>query len=148
MPVRLLAGAEVEHGTDKVVGQVVGGDDDGAFGREKRAGGKEFGQHLAAVGGIEVLGSEVDLGAVDLDSYIVAGSTDHIIPWENAYRSTQLLGGTPRFVLSTSGHIQALVNPPAEASRASYRIADEHPETPDAWAQQAAPAQQAAAAPG
>ena len=67
---------------------------------------------LARPGTLEVLGSQVDLGAVDLDSYVVAGSTDHIIPWENAYRSTQLLGGTPRFVLSTSGHIQALVNPP------------------------------------
>ena len=55
-----------------------------------------------------------------LDSYVVAGLTDHIIPWENAYRSTQLLGGAPRFVLSTSGHIQALVNPPARrAARAT-----------------------------
>ena len=43
---------------------------------------------------LEVLGSGVDLGAVELDSYVVAGSTDHIIPWENAYRSTQLLGGS------------------------------------------------------
>jgi polyhydroxyalkanoate synthase subunit PhaC len=93
---------------------------------------------LTRPGGLEVLGSGVDLGAVDLDSYIVAGLTDHIIPWENAYRSTQLLGGTPRFVLSTSGHIQALVNPPAEESRSSYRVADEHPATPDAWAAGAA----------
>jgi poly(3-hydroxyalkanoate) synthetase len=30
---------------------------------------------------------------------------DHIVPWENAYRSAQLLGGANRFVLSTSGHI-------------------------------------------
>jgi polyhydroxyalkanoate synthase subunit PhaC len=41
-------------------------------------------------------------------------------------------------VLSTSGHIQALVNPPAEESRSSYRVADEHPATPDAWAAGAA----------
>jgi polyhydroxyalkanoate synthase len=76
---------------------------------------------------------------VDVDSYIVAGSTDHIIPWENAYRSTQLLGGTSRFVLSTSGHIQALVNPPSAESRATYRVADEHPPPePDAWAKVAA----------
>ena len=54
-------------------------------------------------------------------------STDHIVPWENAYRSTQLLGGETRFVLSTSGHIQALVNPPADGVRSSYRVADEHP---------------------
>ena len=73
---------------------------------------------LARPDALEVLGTPVDLGAVDVDSYVVAGPTDHIIPWENAYRSTQLLGGEPRFVLSTSGHIQALVNPPATASRA------------------------------
>jgi hypothetical protein len=38
MPVRLPAGTEVEHGTNHVVGQMVGGDDDGAIGGEKRAG--------------------------------------------------------------------------------------------------------------
>ena len=89
-------------------------------------------------GALTVLGSAVDLGAVELDSYIVAGLTDHIIPWENAYRSTQLLGGSPRFVLSTSGHIQALVNPPAPDSRSSFRVADEHPAEPEAWIDRAA----------
>ena len=48
---------------------------------------------LVEPGALEVLGTPVDLGAVDVDSYVVAGLTDHIIPWENAYRSTQLLGG-------------------------------------------------------
>ena len=47
------------------------------------------------------------------------------MPWENAYRSVLLLGGESRFVLSTSGHIQALVNPPHAESRASYRVATE-----------------------
>ena len=71
--------------------------------------------------------------AIDVDSYIVAGVKDHIVPWENAYRSTQLLGGTSRFVLSTSGHIQALVNPPGPDSRSTYRAVDEAPEDPHAW---------------
>jgi len=93
---------------------------------------------IARPGVLEVLGTPVDLGAVDVDSYIVAGLTDHIIPWENAYRSTQLLGGSSRFVLSTSGHIQALVNPPADKSRASYQVSDEHPDTSEAWLNQAA----------
>ena len=93
---------------------------------------------LARPGGLEVLGSPVDLRDVDRDSYIVAGSTDHIIPWESAYRSTQLLGGDTRFVLSTSGHIQALVNPPASESRASYRVAEEHQADCEAWAAAAA----------
>jgi polyhydroxyalkanoate synthase subunit PhaC len=89
-------------------------------------------------GVLQVLGSGVDLDAVDLDSYILAGSTDHIIPWESAYRSTQLLGGRSRFVLSTSGHIQALVNPPGADSRSSYRVADEHPPAPETWTERAA----------
>jgi polyhydroxyalkanoate synthase subunit PhaC len=93
---------------------------------------------LARPGALQVLGSPVDLRAVDVDSYVVAGSTDHIIPWENAYRSTQLLGGQSRFVLSTSGHIQALVNPPAAQSRASYRVAELDPPSPEGWTEQAA----------
>jgi polyhydroxyalkanoate synthase len=67
---------------------------------------------LTRPAGLEVLGTPVDLHGVDVDGYIVAGLNDHIVPWQNAYRSTQLLGGEKRFVLSTSGHIQALVNPP------------------------------------
>jgi polyhydroxyalkanoate synthase len=93
---------------------------------------------LVHPGGLEVLGSPVDLARVELDSYIVAGLKDHIVPWENAYSTTQLLGGEKRFVLSTSGHIQALVNPPAPDSRASYRVAGEHPGEPQAFIDQAA----------
>ena len=93
---------------------------------------------LARPDGLTVLGSPVDLGAVDVDSYIVAGLKDHIVPWENAYRSTQLLGGDTKFVLSTSGHIQAMVNPPAPDSRASYRVADEYPADPQAFLDSAA----------
>ena len=93
-------------------------------------------------GALTVLGSPIDLSDVGLDSYIVAGLTDHIIPWENAYRSTQLLGGTPRFVLSTSGHIQALVNPPSDQGRSSYRLAEEHPPVAEEWTQHAATRQE------
>jgi polyhydroxyalkanoate synthase subunit PhaC len=92
---------------------------------------------FAEPGALEVLDTPVDLGAVDLDSYVVAGSADHIIPWENAYRSTQLLGGTARFVLSTSGHIQALVNPPAADSRSTYRVTDDPRPDAEEWARSA-----------
>jgi polyhydroxyalkanoate synthase len=93
---------------------------------------------LATPGGMRVLGSDVDLGRVDVDSYIVAGSGDHIVDWRNAYRSTQLLGGDSRFVLSTSGHIQALINPPSPDSRSSYRIADSNPAESTGWEAKAA----------
>ncbi len=80
-----------------------------------------------------LLGTPVDLRKVTVDSYVVAGSADHICPWRNCYASTQLLGGNSRFVLSSNGHIAALINPPTNP-KSSYQIADEHPADPDAWA--------------
>ena len=88
---------------------------------------------LTHPGEVEVLDTPIDLSAITLDSYTVAGLNDHIVPWQNAYRSTLLLGGSRRFVLSTSGHIQALVNPPAADSRASYRVTDDSTVDADAW---------------
>ena len=73
-----------------------------------------------------VLGTPADLRAVDIDTYVVAGSTDHIVPWRAAYRTTQLTGGETEFVLSSSGHIQAMVNPPGNP-KSSYRTANGTP---------------------
>jgi polyhydroxyalkanoate synthase subunit PhaC len=84
---------------------------------------------LAEPGAVTALGSPVDLGAVDTDTYVVAGLNDHIVPWENAFRSADLLGGDARLVLSTSGHIQALINPPGTESRASYSVGADRAET-------------------
>jgi polyhydroxyalkanoate synthase subunit PhaC len=92
---------------------------------------------LTRPGKLEVLGTPIDLGAVTLESYSIAGLNDHIVPWENAYRSAALLGGAKRFVLSTSGHIQALVNPPSSESRASYRVTDDLEEQPETWLEEA-----------
>ena len=76
---------------------------------------------LVRPGGVTVLGTEIDLQRVTVDSYVVAGSADHICPWQACYRSSQLLGGKVRFVLSTNGHIAALVNPPSNP-KSSYRV--------------------------
>jgi poly[(R)-3-hydroxyalkanoate] polymerase subunit PhaC len=87
---------------------------------------------LVSPGTATMLGSPVDLGAVDRDSYIVAGITDHICPWQSCYSSTQLLGGRSRFLLSTSGHVAAMVNPPGN-EKARYQLAKETPEDPREW---------------
>jgi len=82
------------------------------------------GNSLTRPDAITVLGVPIDLGKVTVDSYIVAGIADHITPWENCYRTTQLFGGTSRFVLSTSGHIAALVNPPGNP-KATFHTNDD-----------------------
>jgi polyhydroxyalkanoate synthase len=92
---------------------------------------------LTSPGGLTVLGTEIDLAQLDLDSYVVAGVADHICPWQSCYRSSQLLGGKTRFVLSSSGHIAALVNP-ADSKKSRYQAADDITADAETWQQSAA----------
>lgn len=87
---------------------------------------------LTRPGAASMLGSPVDLAKLDMDAYVVAGIADHLCPWQACYRSTQLLGGRSRFVLSTSGHIASMVNPPGN-QRASFRTAPANPPDPAEW---------------
>jgi polyhydroxyalkanoate synthase subunit PhaC len=87
---------------------------------------------LVTPGALTVLGVPIDLSGIDADAYIVAGIADHITPWQNCYRTTQLLGGSSRFVLSTSGHIAALVNPPGNP-KASFQANKDNPADPSEW---------------
>ncbi len=83
-------------------------------------------------GMLEVLGTPVDLRKVTADLYVVAAATDHLVPWQAAYGAKRSFGGETRFVLSNSGHIQALINPP-DNPKASYYVNDEYPPDPQAW---------------
>ncbi|MGK5111116.1 PHA/PHB synthase family protein [Geodermatophilus sp. CPCC 205506] len=91
-----------------------------------------FGNKLTRPGAATMLGSPVDLSKVEIDAYVTAGIADHICPWQSCYRTTQLLGGASRFVLSTSGHIASLVNPPSNP-KASFQVAPETPAEPERW---------------
>jgi polyhydroxyalkanoate synthase subunit PhaC len=91
---------------------------------------------LTKPGAARMLGSPVDLSKVDADSYLIAGVADHICPWQSCYRSTQLLGGTAKFVLSTSGHIASMVNPPSNP-KATFQTAASNPADPREWQEQA-----------
>jgi len=86
--------------------------------------------------GLQVCGTPVDLKQVDLDSFTVAGSNDHITPWDAVYRSALLLGGQRRFVLANSGHIQSIINPPGNP-KAYYLDNPGLPSDPRAWSHDA-----------
>jgi len=86
---------------------------------------------LTRAGGSRMLGTDLDLGAVEVDSYVVAGIADHLCAWESCYQTTQLLGGESRFVLSTSGHIAAMVNPPGNPKASFQTGPTEHTDTRD-----------------
>jgi len=88
---------------------------------------------LVTPGALTMLGSPVDLGKVTADAYVVGGVADHISPWQATYRSARLLGSKDnRYVLSTSGHIAALVNPLGNP-KSSYRTGPVDAEDPQEW---------------
>jgi polyhydroxyalkanoate synthase subunit PhaC len=92
---------------------------------------------LVTPGSVSMLGTPVDLGQLTNDAYVVAGIADHISPWQACYRSARLLGSKDlRFVLSSSGHIASLVNPPGNP-RATYRVGAVDEPEPSAWVESA-----------
>jgi polyhydroxyalkanoate synthase len=91
-----------------------------------------FSTNALAKGEVSVLDTPVDLGRVQCDSFVVGARTDHLTEWKACYATTQLLGGQSQFALSTSGHIQSLVNPPGNP-KMSVSLAPEAGPDPEAW---------------
>lgn len=91
-----------------------------------------FTGNALANGDLDVLGTRVELGAVECDAFVMGGQTDHLTPWKTCYQSSHLLGGKTEFVLSSSGHVQSLVNPPGNPKMRWYHSASRAAE-PDAW---------------
>ena len=91
-----------------------------------------MGNSLTSAGKASMLGTPVDLSTVDVDSYVTAGIADHLCPWQACYRTTQLIGGESRFILSTSGHIASLVNPPGNP-KSTFQVAESNPPSAEKW---------------
>ena len=87
-------------------------------------------------GEVEMADHKIDLSKVDADMFILGGVTDHITPWKATYRSTQLFGAKDvTYVLSQSGHMQAILNPPGNP-KAKYYVQKKKgklPATADEW---------------
>lgn len=87
---------------------------------------------LREPGFLDVGGEPLDLTRLDLPTYVYASRDDHIVPWQTAYASLELLRGPSRFVLGSSGHIAGVVNPPA-GSRRQYWTAEASGVSADEW---------------
>ena len=73
-----------------------------------------YNRNTLAKGEMEIDGVALDLGEVKIPAYHVATVEDHIAPAPSAFRAAKLLGSrSQRFVLTGSGHIAGVVNPPA-----------------------------------
>lgn len=87
---------------------------------------------LKEPGGITLADVPIDVSKVSLPTYFVSAVEDHIAPWKTTYAGPHLLGGKSRFVLSGSGHIAGMINPPA-AKKYGYWTNETLAATPDEW---------------
>jgi len=67
-----------------------------------------------AKGEMEIAGVKLDLRKIKVPIYNLATREDHIAPAKSVMRGSKLFGGPVRFVLTGSGHIAGVVNPPAK----------------------------------
>jgi polyhydroxyalkanoate synthase len=88
-------------------------------------------ENALATGAMGLAGTPLRLAHITADAYILAAFEDHIAPWRSGYRTTQLLGGNTRFVLSSSGHIAGIVNPPSP--KRSHWTNEQLPPDPEVW---------------
>jgi polyhydroxyalkanoate synthase len=88
-------------------------------------------------GRLTVRGTPLDMAQVNVDSYVVAGLSDHITPWQGCYNTAKLYGPGSTFVLANSGHIQSLINPPGNP-KACFWAGAPGPLDAQAWLGQAA----------
>src|SRR5579859_1367912 len=90
--------------------------------------------NLVKPGALSIAGEPIDLGRIKQPLYMVASADGHLPPWRQVFRLSGLIAGQTRFVLSSSGHILGIVNPPVTPPKRHYRAASAHPgETADAW---------------
>ena len=78
-----------------------------------------------ATDGFELFGETLHLRDVDVPLCSVACETDHIAAWKDCYRGVQKMGSEDKmFILSQSGHIAGIVNPPSKDKYGHYTNED------------------------
>jgi polyhydroxyalkanoate synthase len=87
---------------------------------------------LTRPGALSALGTPLHLKNITVPAFVTGAVADHLTPWKGCYRTTQLLGGPSTFVLSYSGHIASLVNPPGNP-KAHYWTGGTPGADPEQW---------------
>ncbi len=85
-----------------------------------------------ATTGYELLGHRLTLDDIKVPVFSVTCETDHIAAWKDCYKGVQKMGTKNKtFVLSESGHIAGIVNPPTKQKYGHYTNDDLDLDTED-----------------
>lgn len=71
-------------------------------------------------GELSVFDTTLDLSAITVPTYHIAGTTDHISPWKGCYAGAAAMGGDRTFVLTPTGHVQSIIYPMGKARAAFW----------------------------
>ena len=78
-------------------------------------------QNKLVEGGFELLGHRLKLEDIDVPLIAIGCETDHIAPWKDSYRGVRMMGSEDKtFVMTQSGHIAGIVNPPSKGKYGHY----------------------------
>jgi polyhydroxyalkanoate synthase len=78
-----------------------------------------------ATTGFPVCGTKAHLSEVDVPLFAIGCETDHIAAWDSSYNGVRQMGSKNKtFVLSESGHIAGIVNPPSKKKYGHYTNPD------------------------
>jgi len=83
-------------------------------------------------GTFDVLGETLNLKDIKIPICAIACETDHIAKWQSSFVGLNKFSGDKTFILSESGHIAGIVNPPSKGKYGHYLNADKM-ETPADW---------------
>lgn len=71
-------------------------------------------------------GQPISLQRVHQPLYAVTAEDDHIAPWRQSFHVVNHVRGPKRFVLSSSGHILGIVNPPVDPPKRRFCAGEAH----------------------
>lgn len=87
-----------------------------------------------AKGTYEVFGHKVSLQDIQIPLCAIACETDHIAHWRGSFNGVKQMGSADKtFIVSQSGHIAGIINPPSKGKYGHYTHAGPMQGSPDDW---------------
>lgn len=91
-------------------------------------------QNAFVEGGFDLMGHTLHISDVTAPLCAITCETDHIAPWKDSWRGVARMGSDDKtFILSESGHIAGIVNPPSKKKYGHYMGSRDFSKDHHAW---------------
>lgn len=91
---------------------------------------------LSRKNALRICDTPINIGKIEVPSFVLAMREDHISPPETVFTTTELLSGPVEFILGDSGHVMGVANPPSK-KKYGYSKSDHFGHGFEAWEKEA-----------